>query len=119
MIITHGRTWRNVKSATAEEIRNHLLEHGGIEEEVKSAPEAWRIKFSDSTFTYYKKGTLYSTPSNSNDPAVFEAWEYIESLAGCLCSPDKRFSYRFGRDRERRSYRAYDPYWSGFSKRDI
>jgi len=82
MIITHGRTWRNVKSATAEEIRTHLLEHGGIEEEVKSAPEAWRIKFSDSSFTYYKKGTLYSTPSNSNDPAVFEAWEYIESLAG-------------------------------------
>ena len=55
------RTWRNVKSTKAEKIRTHLLEHGGVEEEVKSAPEAWRIKFSDSTFTYYKKGTLYST----------------------------------------------------------
>lgn len=77
-----GRTWKNVESTTAEEIRSHLLKQGGVEEEVKSAPEAWRIKFSDSTFTYYKKGTLYSTPSNSNDPSVFKAWDHIESLVG-------------------------------------
>jgi len=77
-----GRTWRNVESTIAEEIKSYLLELGGVEEEVKSALEAWRIKFSDSTFTYYKKGTLYSTPSNSNDPSVFKAWNHIDSLVG-------------------------------------
>jgi ribonuclease HII len=77
-----GRTWRNIENSIAEKIRADLLENGGIEEEVKNDPEAWRIKFSDSTFTYYKKGTLYSTPSNSYDPAVFNAWKYIDSLIG-------------------------------------
>ena len=66
----------------AEEIKKYLLNEGGVEEEVKAPHEEWRIRFSDSTFTYYKKGTLYSTPSNSRDPAVFHAWRYIDSLVG-------------------------------------
>jgi ribonuclease HII len=77
-----GRTWKNIENITAEEIKVFLLKNGGIEEEVKSPHEEWRIKFSDSTFTYYKKGALYSTPSNSKDPSVFKAWTHIESLGG-------------------------------------
>jgi len=79
-----GRTWRNIENATAEKIKTYLLDLGGTEEEVKSASEAWRIRFSDSTFTYHKEGTLYSTPSNSNDAAVSNAWNQIDSLVGPL-----------------------------------
>jgi len=77
-----GRTWKNVKSSDAEEIKEYLLKEGGVEEEVKTPYEEWRVRFSDSTFTYYKKGTLYSTPSNSKDSAVFHAWQYIDSVVG-------------------------------------
>lgn len=75
-----GRTWKFIEEDLAEKIKRYLLENGGIEEVVKTPYEVWRIKFSDVTITYYKKGTVYSTPSNSKDPAVFEAWEYIDSL---------------------------------------
>jgi len=77
-----GRTWHNIENKIASKIKNYLLEQGGSGKEVKNPDEVWRIKFSDSTFTYYKKGTLYSTPSNSNDPAVFKAWEHVDSLVG-------------------------------------
>jgi len=77
-----GRTWRDIEATAPEKIKIYLLEHGGVEEETKSTHEEWRVKFSDSTFTCYKKGTLYSTPSNSNDPAVLEAWRYIDSIVG-------------------------------------
>jgi ribonuclease HII/rRNA-processing protein FCF1 len=63
-------------------VRDYLTKNGGVPDMVRSDPEEWRIKFSDSTFTYYKKGTLYSTPSNSADPAVLKAWEYVDSLVG-------------------------------------
>jgi len=75
-----GRTWKFIEADLADEIKRYLLENGGIEEEVKAPYEEWRIRFSDVTITYYEKGTLYSTPSNSKDPAVFEVWEYVDSL---------------------------------------
>jgi len=53
-----------------DEIKRYLLENSGIKEKVKAPYEVWRIRFSDATVTYYEKGTLYSTPSNSRDPAV-------------------------------------------------
>jgi len=77
-----GRTWKNIDPGTADDIRNYLLKNGGKEQEAKSPHEEWRVRFSDSTFTYYKSGTLYGTPSNSRDPAVFNAWNYIDSLVG-------------------------------------
>jgi len=77
-----GRTWKNVNSSDAEEIKEYLLKEGEVKEEVKAPYEEWRVRFSDSTFTYYKKGTLYSTPSNSKDPAVLNAWQYIDSVVG-------------------------------------
>ena len=80
--MTSGRTWKNVNPSDAEKIKEYLLNEGGVGEEVKTPYEEWRVRFSDSNFTYYKKGTLYSTPSNSKDPAVFNAWQYIDSLVG-------------------------------------
>jgi len=65
-----GRPWRNIEKSLAQKIKKYLLEQGGIEEKVTSVHEEWRIKFSDSTFTYYKNGTFYSTPSISLDSAV-------------------------------------------------
>ena len=61
---------------------SYLLKNGGTEQEVGSAIESWRIRFSDATFTYYRNGTLYSTPSNSNDSSVFDAWQCVDSLVG-------------------------------------
>lgn len=87
-----GRTWRNIENSKAEEVKSYLLENGGIEREVKSHYEGWRIGFSDSTFNYYKKGTIYSTPSNSNDPAVFRAWKQIDLIVGSAYTlPTKDF----------------------------
>ncbi len=87
-----GRTWENIEPSTADKIRDYLLKNGGIEQGIKSPHEEWRVKFSDSTFTYYKKGTLYSTPSNSKDPAVFNAWQYIDSIVGSAYTlPTKDF----------------------------
>jgi ribonuclease HIII len=54
------------------------------EERVKASFEVWRIGFSDSTFTYYGKGTLYSTSSNLQDPVVFDVWEETELLFGSM-----------------------------------
>jgi ribonuclease HII len=86
-----GHTWKNVDLSVAERIRAHLLEKGGEEREVKAVTEKWRIRFSDATFTYYTKGTLYSTPSPCNDPAVLEAWNYIESLVASYKPPTRDF----------------------------
>ncbi|RLF88874.1 hypothetical protein DRN46_06470 [Thermococci archaeon] len=77
-----GRTWKNIEENLAEEIKNYLLDMGATEQEVKSVIEDWRVRLSDSTFTFYKKGTLYSTPSKSKDPLVFEVWNHIDSMVG-------------------------------------
>lgn len=86
-----GRTWKNVDPSTANEIKEYLLKHGGEEQKVKSPHENWRVRFSDSTFTYYKSGTLYSTPSNSKDPAVFNAWQQINIVGSAYVLPSKDF----------------------------
>jgi len=85
-----GRTWK-VQGDKTEEIKKYLIEHGGVEEKVTSVHEEWKIRFSDSVFIYYKTGTLYSTPSNSLDPAVDNAWNFIDSLAGRYVAPSKDF----------------------------
>jgi ribonuclease HII len=82
-----GRTWKNLSNDVAEQFKLYLLENGGLEEQVKSPHENWRVKFSDSTFTYYIKGTIYSTPSKSNDPAVFNAWSHLDSSFGSTYTP--------------------------------
>jgi len=87
-----GRTWKNVNREIADEAKKYLLDTGGTEESVKSEHEVWKIKFSDATFTYYLKGTLFSTPSNAKDPAVIEAWKHIDALQGSAYAlPTKDF----------------------------
>lgn len=88
--IMKGRTWKDIEKNISEEIKSYLLENGGTGEDVKSLYEEWRIKFSDSTFTYYTKGTLFSTPSPSNDPAVLKAWKKIDSLVGATFIKSKK-----------------------------
>ena len=76
--MTTGRTWKNVNSSDAKKIKEYLLKKGGVEEEVKAPYEERRIRQILPLLTagnYYKKGTLYSTPSNSRDPAVFNVWQ--------------------------------------------
>ncbi len=87
-----GRTWKNINPIKAEEIKNYLLKNGGEEKSIKSQHEKWRVRFSDSTFTYYKSGTLYSTQSNLSDPAVFNAWQQIDFMVGpSYIIPSKNF----------------------------
>jgi len=77
-----GRTWKNVEPMLADKVKKYLMENGGVEQEIKSKYEVWRIRFSDSTFIYYSKGTIYCTLSRLKDPAVFETWKYIDNLIG-------------------------------------
>lgn len=77
-----GRTWKNIESGTVNDIKSYLLSKGGVEDEAKGAYEAWRIRFCDSTFTFYQTGTLTTTPTKSQDPSVLEAWEHINSIVG-------------------------------------
>jgi len=91
-----GRTWKNIDNSVSEEIKLYLLDNGGTEDEVKSLHEVWRVKFSDSTFTYYKTGSLYSTPSNSDDPSVFNAWKQVNSMVkSTYVLPSKDFLIGF------------------------
>jgi len=86
-----GRKWK-LNQEKSEKVKEYLLQNGGEEREIKNASEKWRVRFSDSTFTFYTSGTLYSTPSNSQDPAVEEAWNYIDSLAGSVfAQPTREF----------------------------
>ncbi len=77
-----GITWKDVSFENVEKIRSYFLKNGGSEKEVKGEYEAWRISFSDITVTCYSTGTLYSTESASKDPAITEAWNFIEGLTG-------------------------------------
>lgn len=81
-----GQKWVNVTEAMASRIKEYLLREDGVEDDqIDAAAEVWRVRFSDATITYYKSGTLYST--DSNDPAVKSAWEFIESLLGSRFEP--------------------------------
>ncbi len=79
-----GRKWASIEPENSSQIKSYLLEGGGEEKPVSSEHETWRVQFSDSTFTYYTSGTLYSTPSSQGDPAVEEAWKFIDQLVGSI-----------------------------------
>jgi len=74
-----SRKWK-LKPDSAEKVRELLLAGGGIEDkEIKSTFEAWRVKCSDATITYYTSGTLFCT--ETIDPAVKEICDSIAALA--------------------------------------
>ena len=87
-----SRTWKNIDKDKAEKIKRYLLEKGGSEQRVKSEHEAWQIKLSDASLTYYKKGTLFSTESVCGDSLILKAWDKINSYVGSVYTlPTKDF----------------------------
>lgn len=75
-------TWGDIEEEDSEKIRDHLIQKGGEEKEAPGDYEEWRVRFSDSTFTFYSSGKLHSTPSNTNDPAVVKVRNEISSIVG-------------------------------------
>jgi len=89
-----SQKWK-VSAEAADKIKEHLIKEGGKEDaNVKSEHEAWRVRFSDATFTYYKSGTLFCT--GSNDIAVKDVWDFVSGLAGStFITPTKDFLIGF------------------------
>ncbi|MHA1222426.1 MAG: hypothetical protein ACTSP3_04015 [Candidatus Heimdallarchaeaceae archaeon] len=91
------RTWKDITRNDLNDIRNYLLDSGGIEQKIKSEYELWRIRFVDTTFTAYKSGSLHSTPSKSNNQLVYECWNYIDQKVGPRFIPPSK-EYLIGLD---------------------
>ena len=75
-----NKTWKNFSEENATEIKRILLELGGIEKDAKGNAEVWKIKISDSEFTYYsskKGGTLYCNGSKSGDPVIDDIYKQV------------------------------------------
>jgi ribonuclease HII/rRNA-processing protein FCF1 len=88
---TGGRKWRDVPEDFANLLRERLVFEGGIDAGLAVGPaEAWRIRYSDVTFTYYKKGTLFSTTSPTLDPVVEEMWEFIDGSSTPTLEPSSK-----------------------------
>jgi ribonuclease HII len=85
-----GRTWKKLPPPTLSLIKNKLMEMGAQLLPIKNIHEVWRLQIADSTFTAYKSGTLYSTPSQSHDSAVEEGWQIIDNLTGTGYSQSTR-----------------------------
>ncbi len=80
----------------AAKIKEWLLLEGGKEDNKIASPhEEWRIKLSDATITYYKKGTLFIT--ESNDESVVEVHNFVSSLIGSRFVPSTK-KYLIGFD---------------------
>lgn len=85
-----NKTWNNLTSEQANEIKNFLLNIGGEEKEVKTQYEVWRIRYSDATLTYYSSGKLFCT--ESDDLALEEVHNFIYTLIGSqFISPNKDY----------------------------
>ena len=85
-----NKTWKNFSEENANEIKRILLEVGGIEKGAKGNAEVWKIKISDSEFTYYSSkrgGTLYCNGSRSGDPVIYNIYEQIDNLLGGIFIP--------------------------------
>lgn len=95
MKLVSNRTWKITEQDKAEKIKEWLLANGGKEDsKITNAHELWRVKFSDATITFYKKGTLFIT--DANDEAVLEAHNFIDSLLGTrFIAPTKRLLIGF------------------------
>lgn len=93
-----GRKWLEVTPDFAHKVREYLCQEGGAADGSLLGPaEAWRVRFSEVTFTYYKKGTLYCSPSPSVDPAVESAWAWVDAGSEPRFVPSER-AYLIGLD---------------------
>lgn len=81
MKLISNRKWNIRDGGKAEQIKAWLISNGGIEDQsIKNQYEAWRVRYSDATFTFYKKGNLFVT--DSADAALKEAHDFIDSVIG-------------------------------------
>ncbi|HXG50818.1 MAG TPA: hypothetical protein VNN77_05345 [candidate division Zixibacteria bacterium] len=95
MKLISSRKWIVQEAAITDKIKEWLTANGGLEDQKITSPhEAWRIRYSDATFTFYKKGTLFVT--DSNDGALVQAHDFIDSLVGStFMAPTKEFLIGF------------------------
>ncbi len=83
--MNRGKTWKFQSDEMLEKVRELLLQIGGEEVDVSADFELWRIKLGNATFTAYNTLKLYATPSNN--PAVLDAINKIDSVAGDFFVP--------------------------------
>lgn len=94
MKLVSNRKWKINDQEKADKIKAWLLSNGGKEDKITNVHEVWRIKFSDATITFYKRGTLFIT--DSNDEAVIEAHNFISNLVGSrFVAPTKQYLIGF------------------------
>jgi len=87
-----GRTWKEINVGAAQQFKEFLRKMGALDLGTNSPYEAWRMKLADANFTYYHKGTLYSTPSISGDYKVQQAWEHLDQSQGsAYTAPTKKY----------------------------
>jgi ribonuclease HIII len=86
-----NQTWKLKNAGHSVRIKEWLLSYGGEEDSKITNPyEAWRVRFSDATVTFYKKGTLYVT--DSDDIAIVNFHQFVNSLAGSkFAVPTRQF----------------------------
>lgn len=80
-----NKTWKNLEEEHAAKVKSKLVELGGEEKNVKGNYEVWKVKISDSEFTFYssKKGnTLYCNGSRLGDPIIQEIYDFVDNLKG-------------------------------------
>lgn len=90
-----NKKWEKVDENDANIIKDYLLSNGGILDDRKTSEhELWRLKYSDATFTFYKKGTLFVT--DSDDPHLVEVHNHINGILGSkFVMPTKDFLVGF------------------------
>lgn len=94
MKLVSNRKWVIAEQDKSNKIKEWLLSNGGREDKVTSKHEAWRIRYSDATITFYKKGTLFIT--DSNDESLIEVHNFINSLVGShFITPTQKYLIGF------------------------
>jgi ribonuclease HII len=74
-----GRKWVDVPTDRAMQVHDYLLANGGLNRNLASVSEHWRVRFEDATFTYYATGTLFCTTSPSRSVHVAGIWAFIDA----------------------------------------
>lgn len=72
-------TWRNIRPVTSFEIRNLVLQVGGIEDsELKGNNEMWRVRLGRAVFTGYGTGTIYC--NGEAEPELKFLYQQVDSI---------------------------------------
>lgn len=94
-----NRKWTLQCEETAQEIKEWLIKNGGEEDKnINNQYEKWRIKYLDTTITFYKsskKMTIYITDSDYSE--ILEVHKFIDSKVSSKFLPPNR-KYLIGLD---------------------